>query len=194
MREQAGIVPEEHEMQELSELNDTEKKEIALGAAMGAGCRTCAENLQRMLVSEGVTSGELEAVCTEGLAVRDEATATMRRKVGELLGQSSGPEPGPKGSTPSRLGGLVRVAAAVAANSSPDALHHLGEAAGAGASDADIAVALQIARAVRTKAQGFSDAELDQAEERPAASADSGACCAPGSATADERTGQADCL
>jgi alkylhydroperoxidase/carboxymuconolactone decarboxylase family protein YurZ len=151
-------------------LGGKEKLFIALAAAMGGGCRTCAQGLHGMAGSAGVSPEEVGRAFAAGLDVRESATRVMRshaeRLVGRGLCECSTLEP----ATDARVLELSRVAAAIAANSSPDALRHIQAAKSAGATDAEIEVAIGTARMVRTKAQGFSDAEagVSRSEETPA--------------------------
>jgi alkylhydroperoxidase/carboxymuconolactone decarboxylase family protein YurZ len=150
-------------------LGGKEKLFIALAAAMGGGCRTCAQGLHGMAGSAGVSPEEVGRAFAAGLEVRESATRVMRSHAERLVGRGidgSTLEP----ATDARVLELSRVAAAIAANSSPDALRHLQAAKSAGATDAEIEVAIGTARMVRTKAQGFSDAEagVSRSEETPA--------------------------
>jgi alkylhydroperoxidase/carboxymuconolactone decarboxylase family protein YurZ len=84
----------------------------------------------------------------------------MRRKAEALVGRELRNDENAEGATDLRVLELSRLAASVAANSSPDALLHVADARAAGASDAEIEVAIGTARMVRSKAQGFSDEEV----------------------------------
>lgn len=149
-------------MQSQDRLSNREKALIGVASAMGAGCRTCAERLVPMAEAAGATPEDIEAALVGGLAGRATATETMRRKASSLLGRDVDPEVRcTLGDT--RIDELVRMGAAAAANSSPDALSGLRASRSAGATDAELATALAIARKVRSKAQGFSDQEIEDA-------------------------------
>jgi alkylhydroperoxidase/carboxymuconolactone decarboxylase family protein YurZ len=164
-------------------LSSKEKILVAMAAAMGGGCRTCAQGLYSTAGSTGVTAEEIGRAFADGLGQRDSATEVMREKAAGLLGRVPGPD---GGVADRRISELSKLAASVALNSSPDALELLGAARSSGATEAEIRVAIGIGRSVRSKAQGFSDADLAEvpAEEvgceailsRPSEAAED--CCA----------------
>ena len=177
-------------MSESQTLGTKDKLFIAMAAAMGGGCRTCAERLHAMAGSGGITPEEQERAFLEGLRARESATKVMRRKAETLIGRELRHEGNSDGGSDLRILELSRLAAAVAANSSPDALLHITDARAAGASDSEIEVAIGTARMVRSKAQGFSDEEVgalkqNEAEEAPCpleteqaeAPSKTGGCC-----------------
>ena len=143
-------------------LSGLEKTQVALAAAMGAGCRTCADNLYPMFQSLGASTDEIERAFSEGLGTRESATALMRHKAHSLMGRV--PRAGTPGITESggRTAELMRIGAGVAANSAPTVVHHIERAQSLGATREEIQLAIGIARMVRSKAQGFSDAEIDR--------------------------------
>jgi AhpD family alkylhydroperoxidase len=147
-------------MDENSSINNKEKSLVALAAAMGGGCRVCAENLYGIAVSVGATSDEIQRAFLDGLIVRQSATEIMREKAGALLGRPLGPDVPAGGGRAARVTELSRLAAAAAANSSPDALREIASAQAVGVTEGQIGLVIGIARAIRTKAQGFSDAEI----------------------------------
>ena len=110
-----------------------------------------------MATEAGIPSQELELAFAEGLRARQAAAETMQAKATSLLGRPPSIEPS-LGKEP--VLELYRLAAAAAANSSPDALHYAEAARSAGASEAAIDVTIGIARSVRSKALGFSDEEI----------------------------------
>ena len=149
-------------MGESAALSSKEKVLVALAAAMGGGCRTCAEKLYAVAESAGATADEVERAFADGLHVRRSATEVMRHKAGELTGRTPDMDAATCSDKGSRITELSKLAAAVAANSSPDALRHLGAARFTGASDEGIGVAIGIGRKVRSKAQDFSDEEIGE--------------------------------
>lgn len=152
-------------------LTEIEKAQIALSAAMGAGCRTCADNLYPMLRSLGAAADEIAAALAEGLRTSGSAAVLMRSKADTLVGRTPSPDEASDDRIASKLSELMRIGAGVAANSAPTVLHHLENARSAGATEPEIRLAIGIARRVRSKAQGFSDAEIDEAcaKEEPGA-------------------------
>jgi len=145
----------------LSGLSEKEKTLIALSAAIGGGCRICAERLNDLAHTADATPEEIERSLAAGLRQRDRATQLMRDKAGALLGRAVGVEGGAN-AAPTRLESLGRLAASTASNSAPHALEHVDAALAAGATRSEVKVAIGIARTVRSKAQGFSDAELSE--------------------------------
>lgn len=152
----AASAPREEEA-----LSAKEKMLIAAAAAIGGGCRTCADNLYPMAQSAGASAEEIAEAFAEGLRQRESATRVMREKASALLGRDVSAE-GEAGALPPPTLELGRLAASAAANSAPDALEQMEAARLAGATEAELKVAVGIARAVRSKAQGFSDAELGE--------------------------------
>lgn len=159
-------------------MTDRERTLIAMGAAMGAGCRKCAEGLQRIGASIGIPTGEAWKAFEIGLNAKAEAVNTMRAAVSALLhneadsgakcgcARSGETEPGRRKPDNARAGSagkmacLIRLASYMAANSAPDARAEMDEAVARGANSRDINLCLSIARMVRQKAAGFSDGEV----------------------------------
>ena len=152
-------------LRENPDLPNKEKALVALAAAMGGGCRTCADGLYPMAQAAGASTDEIERALREGLQVRENATAIMKRKAETLLGHRIPALGATEAEEAPGISRLTRLAAAVAANAAPDAVRHLEGASFAGVTEGAINVALAIARKVRTKAQGFSDEEIDQSRE-----------------------------
>jgi alkylhydroperoxidase/carboxymuconolactone decarboxylase family protein YurZ len=160
-----------------------DKARVALAAAMGAGCRTCAERLTAAARSQEMSDDEIEWAFEQGLEARRLATQLMREKATELTGRDPQPPGEPRSEADRRLRELARLAAAVAANAAPDALGHAKAATTAGAADEALDVAMAIGRTIRGKAQGFSDDEIRQAGAARGAGpeeedrAECGRCC-----------------
>jgi alkylhydroperoxidase/carboxymuconolactone decarboxylase family protein YurZ len=152
-------------------LTKVEKAQVALSAAMGAGCRTCADNLYPVLRSFGAGADEIEPALDEGLRTRRATAALMQSKADALVGRTPAPDVANDDEIGSRLSELMRIGAGVAANSAPTVLHHLKRARSVGATEQEIGLAIGIARLVRSKAQGFSDAEIDEACAKEASGA-----------------------
>jgi AhpD family alkylhydroperoxidase len=166
-------------MAENGTLSNKEKAQVALGAAIGAGCRTCAEFLTPTLRSLGATDAELDQLVADALVVRDGATEVMRQKAGVLLDRLPATEPGLQPEPGTRIEELIRTGAAVAANCAPDALGHIERAKSAGATEAQIEVAIGVGRSVRSKAQSFSDEEIAKSSATRAPTEEAAACCGP---------------
>ena len=108
-------------MAEKESLTGKEKTLIALAAAIGGGCRTCAETLYAMAQTVEASSDEIERAFADGLRQRDNATEVMRQKAAALLGRTPRIEIADSGAPVSEL---AKLAASVALNSAPDALRH----------------------------------------------------------------------
>lgn len=170
-------------------LSNKEKAQIALGAAIGGGCRTCAEFLYPSLHSQGATEDEVVQLVADALTVRASATEVMRQKAAALMGRPPAADPGPPPAPRTRIGELIRTGAAVAANCAPDALGHIERAKAAGATGAQIEVAIGIGRAVRAKAQKFSDEEITKSAPERVATDETTACCGPQSMAGGSKEG-----
>ena len=144
-------------------LEEVEKLQVALSAAMGAGCRTCADKLYPMLRSQGAAADEIERVLVQGLRTRAAAAQPMQAKAEALVGRTPAPDTAGGDEVASRLSELMQIGAGVAVNSAPTVLHHMERARSAGATEQEIRIAIGTGRLVRSKAQGFSDAEIDEA-------------------------------
>jgi alkylhydroperoxidase/carboxymuconolactone decarboxylase family protein YurZ len=146
-------------------MSGREKTCVALAAAMGGGCRTCAERLSSVARSQKMTDGEIEWAFAQGLEAKQSGTELMREKASELTGGDPQSPAEPGSLEWERLGELAQLAAAVAANAAPEARRHIELAKSAGATESAIGVAVAIGRTIRGKAQGFSDEELDERNE-----------------------------
>lgn len=168
-------------MKGTSALGNKERALIALSAAMGAGCRTCARRLHPMAKAAGAGDAEVDRALRVGVEMRQYATTTVRREVDALLGRELLEEEGAHGPEERRLEELSRLAAAVGANSSPDARRHLEAALAAGATEAGVSLAIELAGKVRSKAAQFSDEEIAACRREQGVSGRQGAGEAPAS-------------
>jgi hypothetical protein len=172
-------------------LTDKERTLIAMGAAMGAGCRKCAEGLRHIGDELGITAGEAGKAFDIGLNAKAQAVNTMRAAVCALLysqtkdgraccptgvTRPAGVEPDASPGGGDKITCLIRLASFTAANSAPDASEGIEEALAHGADSDDIKLCLGIARMVREKAAGFSDAEFGGTQESTAGS-ETDDCC-----------------
>ena len=150
-------------MNESATLSGEEKTFVAMAAAMGGGCRTCAERLFTVAQSLDMDVEDIDRAFFVWLGVRDAATRLMREKARSLQAREVEPEDTSAPAGADLIRELARLAAAVAANAAPVALGYAEAARAAGASETAIGVAIGIGRTVRGKAQAFSDAELRDA-------------------------------
>ena len=142
-------------------LTDREKTLVAMGAAMGAGCRTCADKLYGIAVSLKIPEAEMVMALNGGIEAKFQAVGTMEAKVCALVG-GAGPEAPPLSGGAGKLLSLVRIASFVAANSAPDALREMQEAQRRGIAPEQIGVAVSLAKMVRKNAISFSDQEISE--------------------------------
>ena len=150
-------------MTDTGTLEEVEKLQVALSAAMGAGCRTCADKLYPMLRSLGAAADEIERALLQGLRTRAATAALMQAKAEALMGRKPAPDTAGDDEVVSRLSELMQIGAGVAVNSAPTVLHHMDRARAAGATEQAIRLAIGTGRLVRSRAQGFADAEIDEA-------------------------------
>ncbi len=146
-------------------MNEREKTFIALGAAMGAGCRKCAEGLQEKGQTMKMAPKDIWRACEIGLNAKAEAVNTMRAAVSSFLNKTATKETecgcdktGDAGTR--KMACLIRLASFAASNSSPDALSEIEEADSAGADGQEINLCLSIAKMVREKAAGYAGQEI----------------------------------
>lgn len=142
-------------------LKDSEKTLIAMGAAMGGGCRKCAENLHRMALNQEISPEDMFAAFLGGLEAKAEAVNTMKEKVRSLLGDRQSANTPPSAKDP-KLASLIRIAAFTAANSAPDVFQEVEKALGQGATERELKLCRSIARMVRDHAMNFSDQEIGE--------------------------------
>lgn len=109
-----------------NQLGNPEKNMIAMGAAMAAGCRTCADKLYELALGMKIPEVEMKKAFQWGLNARTQAGGTMSAKMDELLVSCcAGEAPGRKIGGSSKRGNAerillpVRIASFVAANSPP---------------------------------------------------------------------------
>ena len=141
-------------------LTDQEKNLIAMGAAMGGGCRTCADKLVKVALSLKIPKEEMAMAFDFGLTAKTEAVRTMEAKISSLVDAkardgASAPEAGRQ-----KLSSLVRIASFVAANAAPDALAEIEKAKAQGITADQIRMSVSLAKMVRNNAMTFSDQEI----------------------------------
>ncbi|MDD5168678.1 MAG: hypothetical protein PHN75_07665, partial [Syntrophales bacterium] len=145
-------------------LTDQEKNLIAMGAAMGAGCRTCADKLYKLAVSLRIPEEEMVMAFKLGLTAKAEAVRTMEAKISALMHDDSLQNSVASEVGPHRLSSLVRIASFVAANSAPDVLSEIGKASGQGITPDQIKMSVSLAKMVRKNAMMFSDQEISASD------------------------------
>jgi len=161
-------------------LSNQEKTLIAMGAAMGAGCRTCADKLYQMATSLNIPKTEMLKAFLLGLDAKQAAVKTMEEKVAALMADE---HPEEVKEFPKHLTSLIRMASFTAANSAPDFLAEMKQTSSTGIPAEHIQLCVATGKMVRTHAMGFSDGDIS-AKTGNAESNVRGACC-PGSSNAE---------
>ncbi len=140
-------------------LTNQEKNLIAMGAAMGAGCRTCADKLYEAAISLKITEKDMLRAFHLGLEAKAEAVETMKAKISALIGGDKVGNMVSEG-YPRRLTSLMRIASFVAANSAPDVLSEIKKAREHRITPDQIQMCISLAKMVRKNAESFSDQEI----------------------------------
>jgi hypothetical protein len=147
-------------LKEEQHLSNELKNLIAMGAAMGAGCRTCADKLHGIAHSLNIPEGEMLKAFNLGLSAKAQAVKTMNSKISTLMGNQREDKPlfgdGRLKSMPT----LARIASFVAANSAPDALSEIEKAQAEGITADQIKLCINLGKMVRKNAMAFSDQEI----------------------------------
>jgi alkylhydroperoxidase/carboxymuconolactone decarboxylase family protein YurZ len=141
-------------------LTNQEKTLVAMGAAMGAGCRTCADKIYEIARSLQIPGQEMLKAFHLGLDAKAEAVGTMKTKVSTLIVEDSVTSSTLPGDYPERLATLVRIAAFAAANSAPDVILEIQKAGALGATPKQIQMSISLAGMVRKNGANFSDQEI----------------------------------
>ena len=158
-------------------LKDSEKSMIAMGAAMGGGCRKCADNLHRMALDQNISPEDMFTAFLQGLEAKAEAVNTMREKVRSLLGDGLLASGSSSGKDP-KLASLIRIAAFTAANSAPDVFKEVKRVRDRGVTERELKLCQSIARMVRDHAMKFSDQEIGEGLSETASPCSATCSCA----------------
>jgi alkylhydroperoxidase/carboxymuconolactone decarboxylase family protein YurZ len=152
------------------QMNEKERTLIAMGAAMGSGCKKCAEGLLDSGKSLKIPAKEIWKAFEMGLNAKAEAVNTMRAAASSMLHKEAGKDTECGCAKPDdaetkkdgRMACLIRLASYAASNSAPDVLSEIDEAVAEGANRREIRLCMSIAKMVREKAAGFCDQEVGQ--------------------------------
>ena len=162
----------------MSILSDQEREHVALGAAVGAGCRPCTRYHIKAAVSSGLTHEDIRDDIEEAELVRIDAAMSIAVFARGLTGVAARHESAVCSPT-SRSRALVQVGAATGANAGDLLDAVLPQARGLGLSDGALAEAVAVAGKVKEMAANFfaKDAERALANgESVAATPDTGGC------------------
>jgi hypothetical protein len=141
-------------------LTNQEKNLVAMGAAMGAGCRTCADKLYEIALSLKIPKNEMLKAFNLGLDAKAEAVKTMEVKISSLIGDDKMDNTMVTERFTQNFASLIRVASFVAANSAPDVLSEIKKAERYGIKPDQIQMCISLAKMVRKNAGAFSDQEI----------------------------------
>jgi len=153
-------------------LSNEEKTLIAMGAAVGAGCRTCADKLYEIATSLNIPKQEMLQAFLVGLDAKAKAVQTMQDKISALMNDAAVSP----ADLPERLAGMIRIASYAAANSAPDCLFEIQQAAKRAITDEQAGICIATAKMVRKNAMGFSDQDITDHFITPEANP-RGVCC-----------------
>ncbi|MGA2332073.1 MAG: hypothetical protein ABSG75_09955 [Syntrophales bacterium] len=146
-------------------LTNQEKNLIAMSAAMGAGCRQCADKLYGVATSLKIPEKEMLKAFQWGLDAKADAVGTMKMKISELMGNDKGIDAQDPDASSRKLVALARIASFVAANSAPDVVSEIQKAQEHGITPGQIQMCISLAKMVRKNAGIFSDQEISDKVE-----------------------------
>lgn len=138
------------------QLSNQEKTLIAMGAAMGAGCRICADKLYDVATSLNIPKADMLQAFLLGLDAKAVAVKTMQDKVSALINGNAG---GAK-EFPEKLASMIHMASFTAANSAPDCLAEIKQSIPKGITAEQVQLCIATGKMVRKNAMGFSDQEI----------------------------------
>jgi len=141
-------------------LTNEEKNLIAMAAAMGAGCRTCADKLHGIALSLQIPERDMLSAFHLGLTSKSEAVKTMTTKISSLIGNHQETTPSVSEDGLKKIASLARIASFVAANSAPDVLLEIQKAEAYGLTLDQIQLCINLGKMVRKNAMAFSDQEI----------------------------------
>ncbi|HEU4758734.1 MAG TPA: carboxymuconolactone decarboxylase family protein [Dehalococcoidia bacterium] len=172
-------------------LNDKERESVAIGAAIGAGCRPCTQYHVRAALKAGLREEEVRQAVSEAEVLRIQAATSVADFARGLLG--GGEESDATLCYPSEpLQALAQVGAATGGNAGPVLDWLLPQARGLGLTNESLTEAVELAGMVKKMAGEFFRKDAERALQRspevqPAAAAGRGSPCvepvgqAPGS-------------
>ncbi len=143
-------------------LTNQEKNLVAMGAAMGAGCRTCADKLYEIALSLKIPENEMLKAFDLGLDAKAEAVKTMKTKISSLIGDDKMNNTMGTERFTQKLAALIRIASFTAANSAPDVHSEILKAERHGIKPDQIQMCISLAKMVRKNAGAFSDQEISE--------------------------------
>ncbi len=171
-------------------LSDKEREYVAIGAAIGAGCRPCTQYHVDAALKAGLSKDDIRTAAEEAEALRVEAAASVADYGRGLLGDEE-KWAHDFSDMCERTQALVRIGAATGGNAGSFLGEILPQARGLGLTDDALREAVEVAGMVKRMAGNFFDKDAERALGRAEelASVTEAAGCAT-SAPADAGTGQ----
>lgn len=171
-------------------LSDKEREHVAIGAAIGAGCRPCTRHHVNAALKAGLSKDDIRTAAEEAEALRVEAAASVADYARGLL--SDGEKRAHDfADTCERSQALVRIGAATGGNAGPFLSEILTRARGLGLTDDVLREAVEVAGMVKRMAGNFFEKDAQRAlgrAEEVATGAEATGCAADacrGAAPAD---------
>jgi AhpD family alkylhydroperoxidase len=146
----------------MDKLDDKEREYVAIGAAIGAGCRPCTQYHVNAALKAGLSKDEIRTAAEEAEALRVEAAASVADYARGLLGD------GEKrahnfADICERSQALVRIGAATGGNAGPFLDEILPQARGIGLTDDVLREAVEVAGMVKEMAGNFFEKDAQRA-------------------------------
>lgn len=166
----------------MTTLSEKERESVAIGAAIGAGCRPCTRYHVNAALKAGLSEEEIRVAVTEAQALRVEAATSVADYARGLLGD--GQRQAEEHSDPGeRSLVLVQIGAATGGNAGHLLDRLLPAARGLGLSNDALKEAVEVAGMVKKAAGDFfrkdADRALGREGEVAAATAEGGGCAEP---------------
>ena len=146
----------------MSILSDQEREHVAIGAAIGAGCRPCTQYHVKAATEAGLSTDDILAAVEEAELVRIEAATGIADYARGKLG-GAGNHNSPVCSPATQAQALAQVGAATGANAGRLLGDLLPRARGLGLSDDALGEAVSVAGKVKSAAAGFFDKDAQRA-------------------------------
>ena len=155
-------------------LNDKERESVAIGAAIGAGCRPCTQYHVRAALKAGLSEEDVRQAVSEAEVLRIQAATSIAEYARGLVG--GGEEADATLCYPSApLQALAQVGAAAGGNAGPVLDWLLPQARGLGLTNEALTEAVELASMVKKMAGEFFRKDAERALERETAVASVGA-------------------
>jgi len=146
----------------MGKLNDKEREYVAIGAAIGAGCRPCTQYHVNAALKAGLSKDEIRTAAEEAEALRVEAAASVADYARGLLGDGE-KRAHDFADICERSQALVRIGAATGGNAGPFLGEILPQARGLGLTNDALREAVEMAGMVKRMAGNFFEKDAQRA-------------------------------